>query len=58
MSSQEHSVLQAAVSWARALEAQAQAEEEMSGQAEAEETLKTAEVELYVAILGWRAARN
>lgn len=58
MTPEEDAVLQAAARWARALEAQADADEEMKGQDEAEEALKNAEVDLYVAVLNWRAAKT
>lgn len=58
MTPEEISLLQAAASWARALEAQAVASEDMIGEEAAQELLKEAEVELYVAVLGWRGLRS
>jgi hypothetical protein len=47
--------VEAAVKWARALELQAEAEEKMSEEVSADAMLRQAEVELYVAVLSWRA---
>jgi hypothetical protein len=47
--------VEAAVKWARALELQAEAEEKMSEEISADAMLRQAEVELYVAVLSWRA---
>ncbi len=47
-------VLQAAISWAHALEAQAEAEVARAGEAGAEAAFRQAEVELYTALLEWR----
>ena len=47
--------MEAAVKWARALELQAEAEEKMNEEMSADALLRQAEVELYVAVLSWRA---
>ena len=47
--------MEAAMKWARALELQAEAEEKMSEEISADAMLRQAEVELYVAVLSWRA---
>ena len=47
--------MEAAVKWARALELQAEAEEKMNDEMSADALLRQAEVELYVAVLSWRA---
>jgi hypothetical protein len=47
--------VEAAVKWARALELQAEAEEKMNEEMSADALLRQAEVELYVAVLSWRA---
>ena len=47
--------MEAAVKWARALELQAEAEEKMNEEMSAAALLRQAEVELYVAVLSWRA---
>ena len=48
-------VVEAALKWARALELQAESEERMSDEVSADAALRQAEVELYVAVLSWRA---
>ncbi len=48
-------VVEAAANWARALELQAEAEEKMTDELSADAALRQAEVELYVAVLSWRA---
>lgn len=55
MTSARTCVVEAAVKWARALELQAEAEEKMSEEMSADAMLRQAEVELYVAVLSWRA---
>jgi len=55
MTSVKTDVVEAAMRWARALEMQAEAEEWMSDEVSADAALRQAEVELYVAILAWRA---
>ena len=55
MTSARTCVVEAAVKWARALELQAEAEEKMSEEVSADAMLRQAEVELYVAVLSWRA---
>lgn len=55
MTSARTCVVEAAMKWARALELQAEAEEKMSEEISADAMLRQAEVELYVAVLSWRA---
>jgi len=55
MTSARTCVVEAAVKWARALELQAEAEEKMNEEMSADALLRQAEVELYVAVLSWRA---
>jgi hypothetical protein len=55
MTSARTCVVEAAVKWARALELQAEADEKMSDEMSADAVLRQAEVELYVAVLSWRA---
>jgi hypothetical protein len=54
MTSQETSVLQSAVNWARAWDIVAKAEKLKNGHDEAIKVLSEAEVELYAAVFEWR----
>jgi hypothetical protein len=55
MTSKESGVLQAAMEWGAALEVRSKADEELSGQREADEAFAKTEVDLYAAVLAWRS---
>jgi hypothetical protein len=58
MTSKENGALKAAMEWGAALDARSKADEELSGQHEADEAFAKAEVDLYAAVLELRGPRR